>query len=150
MVDIHLDWLNWLYYHILMVGIVCRRFEPFLLYTTLPILPTPLFILFWPPCFWQDFSTTLPHGNTRQTQKKLVWQSYFFISWRLKNNVICVFIKTTFISNTRLRFNPKKFSTETPPPLYELTPIFYRKTLLPTSMIFQKSQPPIYKGVHNM
>ena len=38
---------------------------------------------------------------------KLMWQSYFFIFRRLKNNVTCFSINNTFISNTWLKFNPK-------------------------------------------
>ena len=41
-------------------------------------------------------------------KNKLMWQSYFFIFRMLKSNVTYFFTSNTFISNTRLRFDPNK------------------------------------------
>ena len=56
---------------------------------------TPFLSFFQTPYFWQDFCDNI-------TPMKQI-----FIFRRLKNNGTCLFIKNTFTSNTRLRFNPK-------------------------------------------
>ena len=84
--------------------ILCRRFElPSV--ENLPVWPSP------PPSFLSFFLkaqllTTLffwhdrPYEIPDKQKNKLMWQSHFFIFRRLKNDVTCVFISNTFISNT--------------------------------------------------
>ena len=67
--------------------------------------PSPLYFPN-PPFLARLFQHYCLNDILNKNKSKLMWQSYFFIFRRLKNNVIC-FYKNTFISNTRLRLNPK-------------------------------------------
>ena len=60
------------------------------------IPPLPLLIFFPSPPPWQDFSDSIAPAKYRKNKNKLMWQSYFFIFWRLKNNVTCPFYKEHF------------------------------------------------------
>ena len=66
-------------------------------------IPPPSFLSFFLKAqllttlfFWHDRPYEIPDKQ----KNKLMWQSHFFIFRRLKNDVTCVFISNTFISNT--------------------------------------------------
>ena len=65
---------------------------PFHLFSKLPLLP-------------RLFPQYRPNEIPDKYKNKLIWQSYFFIFNRLKNNDSCFF--NTYISNIRLKCNPK-------------------------------------------
>ena len=69
--------------------------------------PSPFYIFPNPLLLARLFRQYCPNEIPDKHKNKLMWQSYFFIFRRLKNNVKRSFINNTFISNTRLRFNPK-------------------------------------------
>ena len=75
--------------------IVCRRFEP--LFYRQPLLygyPPPSlihFIFFSNPWFWKSL-----HKHKLKKLIKLMWQSYFFIFRKLKNNATCLFYMQHF------------------------------------------------------
>ena len=77
--------------------IMCRRFEPSF-YKQPPYKAIPHFSYFFRThCFWQDFPDNIAPVKYRiNTKIKLMWQSYFFIFRRLKNNIICFFYKQHF------------------------------------------------------
>ena len=50
--------------------------------------------------FWQFF----PNDTWNKHKNKLMRKSYFFMFWRLQNNVTASFITNTFIWHTRLKF----------------------------------------------
>ena len=75
-----------------------KVWTPILWTTSLP--PSAIFSYSQIPTFDDNFLTIAPmkYGINKN---KLMWQSYFFICWRLKN-VTGFFISSTFVSNSRL------------------------------------------------
>ena len=88
--------------------IVCRRFEP-PFYRQASHMSIPIFIFFPNPMLLARlFQQYCPNKIPGKNKNKLInWHSCFFIFRRIKINVKYFFINNTFISNTRLRFNPK-------------------------------------------
>ena len=77
---------------------MCRRSES-------PTWPYPVFIFFYTPLLARLFPQYRPNEIPDKYKNKLIWQTYFFIFNRLKNNDSCFF--NTYISNIRLKCNPK-------------------------------------------
>ena len=73
-----------------------------------PYMAIPLYIFsINPKLLARLFRQYFPNEIMDKHKNKLMRQNYFFIFRRLKNNIKCFFINSTFKSNTKLRFNLK-------------------------------------------
>ena len=92
---------------------------------------SPFYIFSEPPSLARLFRQYRPIEILDKHKNKLIWQSYFFIFRRLKNNVTCYFYKQHLYKQPS---SPAFLSIANLPP-------FLQGNLDPSpSMIFQKSQ----------